>query len=66
LTMANRDSCDVCGSATWSEGHLMEDGRLLCLDCWQGRRPAVAMPPTLAQKRQLDLWCAPQGEGGRP
>jgi len=54
-----RDVCDNCGSETFSEGHFAV-GKLWCRECWTGRKPAVAMPPNAAQRRQLELWCAPQ------
>ena len=35
-------------------------GEAVVSECWAGRNPAAAMPPTPAERRQLDLWMAPQ------
>ena len=51
------DTCDNCGSETWDEGHFAV-GKLWCAECWSGRKPPLAMPPTPAQKQQIDLWIA--------
>jgi hypothetical protein len=55
--MLTRDHCDNCGSE-FSEGRFVA-GKVWCADCYSGRKPPVAMPPTPAQRQQLRLWCAP-------
>jgi hypothetical protein len=57
--MLTRDICDICGSETFSEGHFAV-GKLWCRECWSGRKPAIANPPTPAYRAQIDLWCAPR------
>jgi len=61
------DVCDNCGGAL-DDGSHFAVGKTWCRECWSGQRPPVAMPPTAAQVKQLDLWCQPrpQQEGGRP
>lgn len=58
-----RDTCDVCGSDTFSEGRFSR-GKLLCRECDSGCKPATAMPPTAAQAKQLALWLQPQVQQG--
>ena len=57
--MSTRDTCDNCGSATFGEGHFAV-GKLWCRECWAGRKPAVAMPPTEAGKLAIAAWIAPK------
>jgi len=60
LTMRDhtRDHCDICQSETFSEG-VFKMGKLWCRECFSGRTAPVAMPPTAAQRLQLDMWLAP-------
>jgi protein-arginine kinase activator protein McsA len=62
--MSERDVCDNCGSETFSEGHFAV-GKLWCAECWSGRKPAVAMPPSPAQRKQFELWISPRREGAQ-
>jgi hypothetical protein len=57
-TASMKELCNACG-CDWQQAHFIA-GRLLCERCWAGREPAAAMPPTPAERRQLDLWMAPQ------
>jgi hypothetical protein len=57
--MSERDVCDNCGSETFSEGHFAV-GKLWCRECWSGRTPAKAMPPSPVYKKQIEAWCAPR------
>jgi hypothetical protein len=54
-----REPCTFCGATDWGEAHFVF-GRIVCLTCWRGQRPAKAMPPTPSEQRQLALWMAPQ------
>jgi recombinational DNA repair protein (RecF pathway) len=56
---AEREPCAFCGDREWTSAHYTA-GRLVCQICWQGRAPAVAMPPTAEGKRQLELWMRPR------
>ncbi len=56
---AEREPCAFCGAEDWVEANFTA-GRLVCASCWAGRKPAVAMPPTAAQKAAIKAWCAPR------
>ena len=55
------DTCDNCGLPLDDASHFAV-GKTWCRKCWSGRRPPVAMPPTPAQRKQLNLWCAPKAK----
>ena len=57
-----RMPCDLCGSQDWSGDAHFALGKLWCPECWAGQHPAVSMPPTASQRRQLDLWTRPHRE----
>jgi len=59
LVMAEREPCAFCGDEHWTEAHFAA-GRLVCQLCWNGRAPAVAMPPTEAGKRAIASWLRPR------
>jgi len=56
--VAGKEPCDLCGSTCWDTAHFAM-GKLWCPECWAGREAAAAMPPTPAERRQLDLWMQP-------
>jgi hypothetical protein len=54
-----KEPCNGCGCTDYQVAHFIA-GRLLCEEkCWQGREPAVHMPPTPEGRAQLDLWTRP-------
>ena len=55
---AEKGPCSICG-LDWSQAHWAF-GRLWCEKCWAGRKPATAMPPTEAGKRQIAAWLRPR------
>jgi hypothetical protein len=57
--LPQRDACDLCGSTCWDSAHFAM-GKLWCEECWQGREPAEAKPPSPSEARQLALWMLPQ------
>jgi len=64
-TATMKESC-ACGCTDWQLAHFIA-GRLFCETCWASREPAVSMPPTPAEARQLELWIAGQtSRGARP
>jgi hypothetical protein len=54
-----KEPCAGCSCTDWQQAHFTQGGRLLCELCWQGQRPATAMPPTPEGRAQLELWCQP-------
>jgi hypothetical protein len=66
-TRSIADACDLCGAVA-ADGDTMHFalGKLWCAECWAGQRPAVAMPPNANERRQLELWLAPQPSRGAP
>jgi hypothetical protein len=64
--MSSRDACDLCGSQTWEGDAHFAMGKLWCPECWAGREPAAAMPPTRLEQLLLEQWIAPLNRGARP
>jgi hypothetical protein len=56
--MTMTETCDNCGLPL-DDGSHFAVGKTWCRACWAGRKPAVAMPPSEAGKRQIQLWLAP-------
>jgi hypothetical protein len=57
-----REPCAFCGDTTWTEAHFSL-GRIVCLTCYAGREPAVAMPPTPLEQLLLEQWIRPLNRG---
>jgi hypothetical protein len=55
------DCCDLCGSVA-ADGDTMHFamGKLWCMECFSGQRPAVSKPPTKSQQQALLDWIQPQ------
>ena len=66
-TRSIADACDLCGAAA-SNGDVLHFawGKLWCPECWAGREPAAAMPPTPLEQLLLAKWIAPLNRGARP
>jgi hypothetical protein len=50
--------CDICGSE-FHEGHFSL-GKLWCKECFSGRQAPRPMPPSPLERKQIELWLAPQ------
>jgi hypothetical protein len=65
-TTSVRMPCDLCGSQIWEGDAHFIMGKLWCPECWAGREPAVAQPPTRLEQLLLAEWIAPLNRGARP
>ena len=59
MSNPEREPCAFCGDEHWTGAHYSA-GRLVCSTCKKGEKPAKAMPPTEAGKRQIEAWIAPR------
>ncbi len=62
IRTAQREPCSFCGAVDWVEAHFALG--IVCLTCWEGQRPAVAMPPNAHEQVQLADWISPQPQKG--
>jgi ribosome-binding protein aMBF1 (putative translation factor) len=57
-TTSMKEACSCCGSSAWTEAHYTAGGLTLCDACYRCIAAAkkAAMPPTVSQRAQLELW----------
>lgn len=59
IRTAQREPCAFCGAVDWVEAHFAL-GRIVCLTCWRGQRPATPQPVSPRGQMQIADWISPQ------